>query len=80
MEHPEVPDPSRSAQAAAIRWGLEHPEQDVEHPPPRRHPRPTASSRTGTRPVPRPHRCAGRSFTPRISTTRAVAAEARCRR
>ncbi len=34
MEHPEVPDPSRSAEAAAIRWGLEHPEQDVEHPPP----------------------------------------------
>jgi hypothetical protein len=34
MEPEETPDPSRSAEAAAIRWGLEHPEQDVEHPPP----------------------------------------------
>jgi len=31
-EHP--PDPSRSAEAAAARWGLEHPEEDIEHPPP----------------------------------------------
>jgi hypothetical protein len=26
--------PSRSAEAAAARWGERHPEQDVEHPPP----------------------------------------------
>jgi hypothetical protein len=26
--------PSRSAQAAAARWGEKHPEDDVEHPPP----------------------------------------------
>jgi hypothetical protein len=31
-EHPEVP--SRSAEAAAARWGDAHPEDDVEHPPP----------------------------------------------
>jgi hypothetical protein len=28
------PDPSRSAAAAAARWGLEHPDEDVEHAPP----------------------------------------------
>ena len=28
------PDPSRSAEAAAARWGLEHPDEDVEHQPP----------------------------------------------
>jgi hypothetical protein len=26
--------PSRSAEAAAVRWGEKHPEDDVEHPPP----------------------------------------------
>jgi hypothetical protein len=34
MEQPQAPDPSRSAEAAAARWGLEHPDEDVEHPPP----------------------------------------------
>jgi hypothetical protein len=35
MQHQERdPDPSRSAEAAAVRWGLEHPDEDVEHPPP----------------------------------------------
>ena len=26
--------PSRSADAAAVRWGEKHPEEDPEHPPP----------------------------------------------
>jgi hypothetical protein len=34
MEHVEEPDPSRSAEAAAIRWAERNPDEDVEHPPP----------------------------------------------
>jgi hypothetical protein len=34
MQDEHEPDPSRSAEAAAARWGLEHPDEDVEHPPP----------------------------------------------
>jgi hypothetical protein len=34
MEAQDGPDPSRSAEAAAARWGLEHPDEDVEHQPP----------------------------------------------
>ena len=30
----EHPIPSRSAEAAATRWGDKHPDQDVEHDPP----------------------------------------------
>lgn len=30
----QEPDPSRSVDAAAIRWALAHPDQDVEHAPP----------------------------------------------
>jgi hypothetical protein len=34
MPPDQEPDPSRSAEAAAARWGLEHPDEDIEHPPP----------------------------------------------
>lgn len=34
LVHEPEPDPSRTADAAAARWGLEHPDQDVEHEPP----------------------------------------------
>ena len=30
-QQPQGPDPSRSAEAAAIRWGDAHPDEDVEH-------------------------------------------------
>jgi hypothetical protein len=30
----ETPHESRSAEAAAVRWGEQHPEEDVEHSPP----------------------------------------------
>lgn len=31
MPERERPQESRSAQAAALRWGLEHPEEDSDH-------------------------------------------------
>jgi hypothetical protein len=30
----ETPHESRSAEAAAVRWGEKHPEEDIEHEPP----------------------------------------------
>lgn len=34
MPERKTPHESRSAEAAAIRWGEQHPEEDVEHPAP----------------------------------------------
>lgn len=34
MSERERPHESRSVEAAALRWGEQHPEEDVEHPAP----------------------------------------------
>lgn len=33
-QKPPLQHPSRSADAAAVRWGEKHPEEDLDHPPP----------------------------------------------